>query len=111
MLSITGMNKFYYIKNFTDMRCKYNRILAVIRHQLGREPEQGDVFIEMSKNRRLIRLFAYDKISCQLFEKRFVPEYEFMKVEYDGEQPVYRMDWKDLVTLLESPVRKKLRIK
>ena len=29
MLSITGMNKFYYIKNFTDMRCKYNRILAV----------------------------------------------------------------------------------
>ena len=31
MLSITGMNKFYYIKNFTDMRCKYNRILAVIR--------------------------------------------------------------------------------
>ena len=66
MLSITGMNKFYYIKNFTDMRCKYNRILAVIRHQLGREPEQGDVFIVMSKNRRLIRLFAYDKIpaSC-----------------------------------------------
>ena len=24
MLSITGMNKFYYIKNFTDMRCKYS---------------------------------------------------------------------------------------
>ena len=41
------------------LRCKYNRILAVIRHQLGREPEQGDVFIVMSKNRRLIRLFAY----------------------------------------------------
>lgn len=34
MLSITGMNKFYYIKNFTDMRCKYNKILAVICHQL-----------------------------------------------------------------------------
>lgn len=50
-------------------------------------------------------------ISCQLFEKMFVPEYEFMKVEYDGEQTVYRIDWKDLVTLLESPVRKKLRLK
>ena len=22
MLSVTGLNKFYYIKNFTDMRCK-----------------------------------------------------------------------------------------
>lgn len=111
MLNISGMNKFYYLRNFTDMRCKYDRVLSVVRHQLGREPEQGDVFILMSKNRRLVRLFSYDKISCTLFEKRFIPNYEFMKVEYDGEQPVYRVDWKDLVLLLETPVRKKLRLR
>ncbi len=40
MLNITGMNKFYYIRNFTDMRCKYSRILAVIRHQFGRDPRE-----------------------------------------------------------------------
>lgn len=111
MLNISGMNKFYYLRNFTDMRCKYDRVLSVVRHQLGREPEQGDVFIVMSRNRRLVRLFSYDKISCILFEKRFVPNYEFMKVEYDGEQPVYRVDWKDIVLLLETPVRKKLRLR
>ena len=99
------------IRNFTDMRCKYSRVLAVIRHQLGREPELGDVFIVMSLDRRLIRLFSYDRISCQLFENRFIPDYEFMRVEYDGEWPVYRMDWKDLVLLLESPVRKRLRLR
>lgn len=33
MLSVTGLNKFNYIRNFTDMRCKYSRVLAVIRHQ------------------------------------------------------------------------------
>ena len=27
----------------------------------------------MSRDRRLIRLFSYDRISCQLFEKRFIP--------------------------------------
>lgn len=32
MLSITGMNKFYYIKNFTDMRCKYNRYASTFPH-------------------------------------------------------------------------------
>lgn len=42
MLNITGMKKFYYIRNFADMRCKYSRILAVIRHQLRREPERGE---------------------------------------------------------------------
>jgi len=111
MLSVTGLNKFYYIKNFTDMRCKYGRVLSVIRRQLGREPEEGDVFVVMSRNRRLVRLFAYDRISCTLFEKRFMSDYEFMRVEYDGEQTVYRMDWRDLVTLLESPVRKRLHLK
>ena len=111
MLNISGMNKFYYLRNFTDMRCKYDRVLSVVRHQLGREPEQGDVFIVMSRNRRLVRLFSYDKISCTLFEKRFVPNYEFMKMEYDGEQPVYKVDWKDIVLLLETPVRKKLRLR
>lgn len=50
MLKVTGMNMFYYIKNFTDMRCKYSRLLSVIRHQLGREPEGDEVFIVMSKN-------------------------------------------------------------
>ena len=39
------------------------------------------------------------------------PNYEFMKMEYDGEQPVYKVDWKDIVLLLETPVRKKLRLR
>lgn len=110
-LNITGANRFYYLRDFTDMRCKYNRVLSIIRHQLGREPERGDVFIVMSKNRRLIRLFSYDRISYSLYEKRFVPDYEFMKVTYEGEQPVYRVDWKDLILLMESPVKKKIRLR
>ena len=67
MLNITGMNKFL------------SRILAVIRHQLGREPPKGEVFIVMSKNRRLVRLLLFDRIFFSLYEKRFAPEYQFMK--------------------------------
>lgn len=79
MLNITGMNRFYYIRNFTDMRCEYSRIRAVIRHQLGREPQKDEVFIVMSNNRRLVRLFSFDRISFSLYEKRFAPEYQFMQ--------------------------------
>ena len=111
MLNITGMNRFYYIRNFTDMRCKYSRVLAVIRHQLGREPERDEVFIVMSKNRRLVRLFSFDRISFRLYEKRFAPEYEFMKVVREGDELTYTIDWKDVVLLLESPTRKRLKIR
>lgn len=30
MLNITGMSRFYYLRNFHDMRCKYERVLSVI---------------------------------------------------------------------------------
>lgn len=32
MLSITGLNQFYYLCVFHDMSCKYKRVLSVI-HQ------------------------------------------------------------------------------
>ena len=72
MLNVTGLNHFYYIRNFTDMRCKHPRVLSVIREQLQREPSDGDVFILMSKNRRIIRMFSFDKRSYSLFERLMV---------------------------------------
>lgn len=110
MLTVSGINKFYFLRNFHDMRCKYDRVRSIIRQQFNREPQEDDVFIMMSKNRRLVRLSHYDRRSCSLHEKRFQPGYQFMKVERQGDETVYRIDWKDVVTLLESPVVKTLKI-
>lgn len=111
MLSVTGLNHFYYVRDFTDMRCKHSRVLSIIRERLHREPSNGDVFIVMSKDRRIVRLFAYDNRSYSLFEKKFVSGYQFMKVERNGNEKVYRIDWKDVVLLLESPIVKVLKIR
>lgn len=51
MLNVTGMNRFYYLRNFHDMRCKYERVLSIIHQQLNREPQEDEVFIVMSKGR------------------------------------------------------------
>ena len=72
MLSVTGLNHFYYVRDFTDMRCKHSRVLSVIRERLHREPNDGDVFIVMSRNRRIVRMFSFDNRSYSLFEKKFV---------------------------------------
>ena len=110
-MSVTGLNHFYYIRDFTDMRCKHSRVLSIIREQLHREPSEGDVFIVLSRNRRIVRMFTYDHRSYSLFEKKFVSGYQFMKVEREGGENVYRIDWKDVVLLLESPIVKSLIIK
>lgn len=63
----------------------------------------------MSRDRRIVRLFTYDNRSYSLFEKKFVSGYQFMKVEREGGESVYRIDWKDVVLLLEKPIAKTLK--
>lgn len=111
MLSISGMNRFWYVRDFHDMRCKYDRVLSIIREQFHREPRKDEVFIIMSKDRRKVRLFNYDRRSAMLFEKRFSSQYRFMKVVHEGEDTFYSIEWKDVVTLLENAVVNKLIIK
>lgn len=111
MLNITGLNSFYYLRNFHDMRCKYDRVRSIIHRQLHREPEEGEVFIMMSKDRRLVRLYSYDRRCCSLHEKRFRPGYRFMKVEHDGDAPIYTIRREDVAVLSGSPVVKILRIR
>ena len=111
MLSVTGLNHFYYVRDFTDMRCKHSRVLSIIREQLHREPCEGDVFIVMSRNRRIVRMFSFANRSYSLFEKKFVAGYQFMKVERKWADTVYRIDWKDVVLILENPIVKVLKIR
>ena len=88
MLNITGLNRFFFVRDFHDMRCKYDKVLSIIHQQLNREPEDGDVFIVMSKGLRLVRLFSYDRRSYSMFERRFRPGYQFMQVTYNGAESI-----------------------
>ena len=56
----------------------------------------------MSRNRRIVCMFSFDNRSYSLFEKKFVAGYQFMKVERNGADTVYRIDWKDVVLILED---------
>ncbi len=111
MLNIDNKTRFYYIRDFTDMRCKYSRVLTLIRDRLCREPREGEVFIVMSKDRRTIRLFAYDDCSYILYEKKFLRGYEFIKVTYEGTNSTFMIDLEDVLCILENPVIKQLNIK
>ena len=44
MLNVNGLQRFWYVRNFHDMRCKYDRVLSIIREQFHREPQKDEVF-------------------------------------------------------------------
>lgn len=111
MLSISELGRFYYLRNFHDMRCKYGRVLSVIRQQMDREPQAGEVYIMMSKDFQTVRLYSYEKHSCSLYEKRFDKGYKFMRVSHEGDRKVFSISWDDVVVLLGSPIVKTLNIR
>lgn len=111
MLTETNDMEFHFLRNFHDTRCKYDRVLSIIRMQMNREPLAGEAYIMMSRDRRKVRIFSYGNTSCNLHEKRFHKGYQFMKVEKEGGGEVFRINYKDVMEILASPVIKTLRIK
>ena len=113
MLTISGLKRFYYIPGVTDMRCGYSRLLQIVRQMTHHDPYNGDVFVFMSKDRRKVKMVHFENHAYYIHEKVFTDGYSFMLLEYCDEKGMksYRMDWKDLVAVLESPVVKTLRLK
>ena len=120
MLSINGLHNFYYLpelhdmrckaQRICDMRCKAQRICEIIRGRYHRDPMNGDVYMFMSKDQRKVRMIHYERNAYYLHEKSFIKGYRFMRIERKDDVTVYKIDWKDLVTILETPVITSIRI-
>lgn len=92
------------------MRCGYTRIMDVIRMSYHRNPYKGDVFFFMPKNERSVRMVMYEKHAFNVHTCTFSKGYRFMKIRFEEEKSVYQVDWKDIVSILESPVVKEIRV-
>lgn len=76
--------------------------------------------VTIAKSLPLLRLNTYKSLILsysadyrRIFRKKFVSGYQFMRIIKDGEgsEVAYRIDWKDVVLLLENPVIKSLKIR
>lgn len=76
-----------------------------------REPYTGDVFFFMSKDERSVHMLLYEKHFFNVHTRTFSKGYRFMKLKVEDDKSVYRVDWKDVVSILESPVVKRLFLK
>ena len=78
---------------------------------INRDPLNGDVYIYMSKKCDKVKMVHYENHAYYLHEKTFEQGYRFVKVEIEEGTAVYKIDWRDLVAVLEAPVVKTLRLR
>ena len=112
MLALTGSLRYYFVDGVTDMRLGQYRLCRVIEQLLHRNPYNGDVFIFMSKSRRVLKIVRYENDSYILYVKALERELRFMKVKSnrpvlneDGSGLHYQIKWKHLVLLLSCRKR------
>jgi hypothetical protein len=110
MLTVSGLKNYYFLPTFHDMRCKAPRVFEIIRGKYHRDPSNGDVYIFMSKNRRRVKVLCYEKHAYHLYEKTFKKNYQFIKLVFSEGVTVYKIEWKSLVAVLETPIISTLRL-
>ena len=110
MLSINGLHNFYYLPHLHDMRCKAPRIFEIIRAKYHRDPLNGDVYIFMSKDQRRVKMVHYENHAFYVHEKSFTKDYKFVKIVLKDDVTIYKIEWKSLVSVLESPVIKSISL-
>ena len=110
MLSINGLHNFYFLPHLRDMRCKAPRIFEIIRAKYHRDPLNGDVYIFMSKDQRKVKMVHYENHAFYVHEKSFTKDYKFVKIVLKDDVTIYKIEWKSLVSVLESPVIKSISL-
>ena len=101
MLTISGLKKFYFVPDINDMRCGAHRLLQIVKHKHHLQTDNG----------RTVKMVNFEENAYYVHQKTFANGYTFMKLKFMENKPVYSIDWKDLVAVLESPVIKQLTIK
>lgn len=110
MFSLNGAVTYKYIPNYKDMRGGYDKLSGIVR-SLGHDPEDGTAYVFTSKNQKLVKIIRHEHHECQLFIQRFDNNMSFVRLSFDGINPIYVLDWKYIVALLSCPVVKKIGVR
>ena len=109
MLAINGGVKLWYIEGITNMRFGKYRLFSEVQ-ALDMDPYNGDAYIFMSKDRRILKVIRYKNHKRVLYDITYEKGYKFMKPVIKNHEVVYELDFKYLVALLECPTVNELEV-
>jgi len=70
MFTLAGTAHIWLATGVTDMRRGFNGLHALIAHQLGRPPLNGDLYIFANRRRDLLKVFFFDSGGIWICAKR-----------------------------------------
>ncbi len=110
MLGLSATYNYYLFHGSVDMRKGISGLANVVRDEMGDNPVDGNnVYIFMSKNRKVVKLLHYERGFFVLYMKRPLLGC-FKRPIFDEVSKKYEISWSDMVVLTESIVMHNMRI-
>lgn len=109
MFSLNGAITYKYLPRYHDMRGGYEKLCGAIR-SLGYNPTDGSAYVFTSRDQKLVKIIHYENGQCQLYYQRFEKGQSFIKLTFRDSNPIYTLDWRYLVLLLECPTVREITV-
>ena len=101
MFCLNDTMRYYLCPSKTDMRKGINSLIGVVHQQMGCDVKNGDVFIFIGSNRKLMKLLHAEDGGMVMYVKRLEAG-RFRLPDYDPKSRTYYMEWRDLVVMVEG---------
>ena len=85
------------------MRKGINGLCGVVHDQMGQDVKNGDVFIFINGERKIMKLLHAEDGGMVMYVKRLEAG-RFRLPQYDADSKSYFMEWRDLVVMVEGLV-------
>ena len=85
------------------MRKGINGLCGVVHDQMGQDVKNGDVFIFINGERKIMKLLHAEDGGMVMYVKRLEAG-RFRLPQYDADTRSYFMEWRDLVVMVEGLV-------
>lgn len=103
MFSLNDTMRYYLCPGPTCMRKGINGLCGVVHEQMGCNVKNGDVFIFINKERKIMKLLHAEDGGMVMYVKRLEAG-RFRMPEYNSDSKTYFMEWRDLVVMVEGIV-------
>ena len=101
MFSLNDSMRYLLYSEPTDMRKSYHTLSGLVTNYMGLNVRNGDVFIFVNKARNRIKLLHMEPGGLVIYSK-LLEEGRFRLPSRDPEQGSVKMNWLDLVMMVEG---------
>ena len=104
-IKLRSGHRVFVFSQYVDMRSGFEKLSFVIREQMKKNLLEGDLFVFLGKNRKLLKALCFDGTGLLLMSKR-LQQSRYMGIDRFED---FELTEEELDTLLRGSVIRKLR--